>query len=190
MTSRQGYLGFWLGLFLIGLTGCGPALAPTPAKVNNSRCLITSLTLDSIEQTSDTITLQAGSHVVMRCEGKTVGIYGFPSKMGRLLKPPVGSKAGTEIKYLTMFLVTTIVRAGSNNEDVVEVYFESDRSIDTLVDCDERSFSWKQEFQAPTRRGNYEFRIYGYWRGEPEVEPGTPHTPDSHVLGTWKIVVE
>ena len=126
----------------------------------------------------------------MRCEGETVGIYAFPSKKARFFNPPAGRKFAKKMKFLNMFMVTTIVRAGKDGEEIVESYCQSDRSIDTLVDCDENEFSWEQEIQAPSRKGNYEFRIIGYWSGEADVEPGTPHTPDSHVLGTWNSIVE
>ncbi len=119
-----------------------------------------------------------------------MGVYAFPSKKGRYFYPPAGRKAAREIKFLSPILVATIVRAGSNGKDVVEADFNSNNSIDTLPDLNENSFSWKQEIQVPTRRGSYEFRIYAYWIGEPEVEPGTPYNPDFHVLGTWKTVVE
>ena len=190
MDSRPRYLEFWLGLLVLGLSGCGPALVPTPAKVDNSRCRITSLSFDSTKQTSDKISLKAGSKVLMNIEGKSVGIYCFPSKKGTsvILRP--GSKMDGKIKFLSMSLRTTLVRAGSNGKDVEEMYVHSDGPSDALVDCDERSFSLEQDFQAPSRTGNYEFRITGYWHGESEVDPGIPHTPDSHVLGTWKAIVD
>ena len=198
MTSRHGYLVFWLGWLLIGMTGCGPALAPTPAKVDNSRCKISSLTLNAIPQTGDSIKLESGSQAEFHIEGETVGIHVFPSKTGRLLKPPAGSKAGTKLKYLMMVLNARFVRAGSDGEDVEESFCTSSESIQTLVDCDERSFSWNQKIQVPSRRGHYEFRVIGDWIDEPKVEPGapstvepgTPYTPNSHVLGTWKVIVE
>lgn len=201
MISRRRLLASWFGLFLIGLSGCGPATSPTPAKVDNSRCRITTLSFDSIPQTGDTIRVKAGSKIAMSVEGESVGIYCFPSKRGRLsgsLPGILGSLSGSrpgskmdgKLKFLEMSLETTIVRAGSGGEDVEEANFLSDVSGDTLVDCDERLFSWNPKIQAPTRKGDYEFRIKGYWIGEPKVDPGTPYTPDSHVLGTWKLIVE
>lgn len=196
MISRPRYLGLWMGLLVVGLSGCGPALAPTPAKVDNSRCRITSLAFDSTQQTGDTIRLKAGSQVLMKVEGETVGIYCFPSQKGPSIMPRPGSKMDGKIRLLSMTLRTSLVRAGSNGEDVEEMYVHSDGPSDALVECDERSFSLEQDFQVPGRTGNYEFRITGYWMsedlwtGEHKVDLGIQYTPDSHVLGTWKAIVE
>lgn len=198
MISRHSVLGFWIGCLLFGLTGCGPALPPTPSIVDNSRCKITSLTLNAIPTTGDTIKLKPGSKAAFYVEGETVGIYAFPSKKLRLVKPPAGSKAGAKTKYLMMELYARFVRAGSDDEDIEESYCNSSGSIDTVVDCDERSFSWNQKIEVPSRPGSYEFRITAYWINEPEVdsgkpetvEPGVAFTPKSHVLGTWKAIVE
>lgn len=198
MTSKPRFLMIGLGWFFMGVIGCSPAIAPTPAKLDNSRCKVTSLTVSEIPVSGDTITLKAGSQAAFEVVGETVGLYSFHSKKLRAVKPPAGSKAGARTRYLMMDTYAWLVRAGSEGEDIEESFCHGGESVDSTADCNERSWSWKHKIQVPTRPGIYEFRITAYWFFEHDeesglpvfVEPGVPYTPKSHVLGTWKAIVE